>query len=233
MNNRQPEADGSLPLLASGGRPPENFGGGMNMNKWLCCAVLFLWTVGNAATGSAMALINANAIREAQEYGRAHAHLEFQQFLQPWRGTQAKAAVAGLEEQAYLYTPFLVIAADARERTLNGQAALTLADSEQALSDYNGTLSVSIVVFGATDGSFKQQPKISLQQEKRSVKPYRIVWPESGLPQVSLHGKSYLKAHCYAYFSQQDVKEAESAQLVLLAADGREHSFSFDLLRMK
>ncbi|WP_346354557.1 hypothetical protein [Azotosporobacter soli] len=202
------------------------------MKKRLACAVIFFLLLSGVATASAMALIDAKAIREAQEYGRSNAHLAFQEFIHPWQGVLTKTVTAYPEAQAYLYTPYLVIAVDARERTLSGQN-VALADSEKALADYNGTLTFSVVLFASGEESFKHAPKVALQQTKSSVQPYRLVWPEGKLPQVSHGGKSYLKANCYVYFADRSVKISESANLSLFTGDGREHSFSFDLTRIK
>ena len=141
----------------------------------------FIWTIlfifMLSDTVYAISPINSSVIKEAQSYGQLHVHRQLDEFLQPWVSYEEKAeSLNGTAEHAYLYTPFLLIATDAREKSLNGQK-VKLADSERILNNYDGTLSFSVVLFG-NELHFGQKAKVVLKQNKEIIEAYQVAIPQ-------------------------------------------------------
>ncbi len=200
------------------------------MKKRLICLSAAAMLFFQSGTAAAIALIDGNSIVEAQAYGQKNADISFADFLRPWSATALKKN--GPQETAYLYTPYLAIASDARTRSLAGKKT-GLTDCENALADYNGTMSLSLVLYGAPDSLFKNKPKINAYAGKQVIKPYRIVWPEGRMTQVEFEGKRYAAANCYVYFSDNELRGIERIVLRVNTADGIEHQFCFDLTKLK
>lgn len=200
------------------------------MKRCLICLSAAAMLFFQGVTVEALALIDGRSILEAQAYGQKNAGLSLADFLRPWSTTVLKKD--GPRETAYLYTPYLAIAADARTRSLAG-SSIALSDSENALADYNGTVSFSLVLYGSPGSLFQQKPKISAYVGKRGIMPYRIVWPEANMVQVEIEGRHYLTANCYVYFSDDEFRGNEMITLIAITADGVEHHFKFDLAKLQ
>ena len=138
------------------------------MNK-VAISVFFLWLMVNQAF--AMSPVDTLIIQEAQEYGRRFALDNYTAFMAPWTAFEEKSQkLDNATEHAHIFTPYLLVAANARETVLRGQPIL-LENSEKALAQYDGYLVFSVTIH-AQDSSTLAKLTASLSQEKHSIPFY-------------------------------------------------------------
>lgn len=176
--------------------------------------------------------INLEVIKEAQEYGKAQGQNQLKDFLLPWVSYEEKAAkLNDAAEHSYLYTAFLLIATDAREKTLNGHV-VNLLDSEGILTEYTGLLSFSTVVYGDKPG-FMKNASVVLKQDKKVVKAYQVMVPPNPEKISRDGGQIEFMAQCYFYFLEKDIIPNNPIILSITTNDKKEHSFYFDMAKIK
>jgi Fe-S oxidoreductase len=179
----------------------------------------------------AITFINRDVILEAQEYGVKRSQLPLSDFLQPWLAYEEQAAIINeTTERAYLYTPFLLLAYDARDKAISKQT-IELANSEQILADYAGCLVFSIIVNGNTE-KFSDNVQVIIKQEKKIIKPYHAVIN----PPVKNSWTSkepHYTAHYYFYFYERDVVLSKPITLTVTTKDKQERRFYFELPNFK
>ena len=191
----------------------------------LCAFLLFL--VGHV---SALSLITSETIKEAQDYGKMNA--QRQDFLMPWISYEEKSEnLNDVAEHAYLYTPFLLMAVDARDKNLSGQSVSAL-DGEKIVADYKGLLSFSIILFGEQQ-EFAQNASLVLNQNKKTIKAYQTIVPSNAEKLSQDTGQSLFKAQCYGYFLDKDIELTAPVKLSLTTGDKKGHYFYFDLVKIK
>ena len=128
-------------------------------------ALLFVFAV--VQTAFAIAPLNVLSIKQAQLYGSSQAKEELFAFLKPWMAYEERAGQLNEEaERAYLFTPFLLIAMDAREKKLHN-LPVSLEDSEKIITDYLDTLSFSVKVYGAKQEFSKNSTAVLVDVYKR------------------------------------------------------------------
>lgn len=194
----------------------------------LTCAFLVLFISQVLAVSS----INVETIKEAQDYGKMNAQLHFKEFLLPWISYEEKAInLDETSEHAYLYTAFLLMATDAREKTLNGQN-VSLLDSERVLADYTDLLSFSMVIFGDKD-DFMKDARVVLKQGKKVIKPYQVNIPFPADNIGKDGGQPTFKAQCYFYFLEKEIQFDLPIILSITTIDKKQHSFYFNMAKIK
>jgi hypothetical protein len=180
----------------------------------------------------AITSINLEVIKEAQDYGKLKMKNPLQDFLLPWMSYEEKAIkLNDTAERSYLYTSFLLIAADAREKSLNGRD-ITIVDSEGVLEDYSGLLSFSAVLFGDKQ-DFAKDSSVVIKQDKNMIKAYQIITPSEGEKVYKDKGQTTFTAQCYFYFSDRDILPEIPIILSITTNDKKEHNFYFDLTKIK
>lgn len=180
----------------------------------------------------AIAPVNLASIQEAQDYGKISAQKEYTEFLSPWMSYEENAVKldAG-SERAYLYTPFLLMAVDARDKTRKGQD-VDVQDSGKILEAYNGYLIFSAVV-QSDDPAFGSSVTAYAKQDKNRIAASQSVVPEKPLANTwSKTGPAYM-LQCYFYFNEQDFKNRNPIVLTVKMADKRERHFYFALQTIK
>ncbi len=180
---------------------------------------------------SAISLVNRDIILEAQDYGIKRKQLPLTDFLLPWLVYEEQAAILNeTTERAYLYTPFLLLANDARDKARSKQP-VQLADSEKILSDYAGCLVFSITINGNTE-NFSDGAQVIINQDKKKIKPYHAV---TNLPVKTpwFPGEPQFTSHTYFYFQDRELVLGKPATLVLTTKDKHERRFYFDLSKFK
>ncbi|CQR74590.1 hypothetical protein SOV_26990 [Sporomusa ovata DSM 2662] len=182
-------------------------------------------------SAGAITLINNDVILEAQEYGVKRSKMPLSDFLQPWLAYEEQAAIINeTTERAYLYTPFLLLAYDARDKAISKQS-IELANSEQILADYAGCLVFSIIVNGNTE-KFSDNVQVIIKQEKKIIKPYHaVINPPVKNPWAS--NEPHYTAHYYFYFYEQDVVLSKPITLTVTTKDKQERRFYFELPNFK
>lgn len=189
-------------------------------------ALLFVFAV--VHTAFAIAPINMLSIRQAQLYGSSQAKEELFSFLKPWMAYEERARKLNEEaERAYLFTPFLLIAMDAREKKLHN-LPVALADSEKIITDYLDTLSFSVKVYGAKQEFSKNSTAVLVQGDK-TVKAWSNAAPESAEPS----GADKFSAQCYFYFDEKAIDPKAPVTLVVTTGDKWQHKFYFELSTIK
>lgn len=181
----------------------------------------------------AMKPIDADAIFEAQQYGKQGAKMVLADFLGPWTAYEEKAvALDTTAERAYLYTPFLLLAANARDKTLKAQP-VSLEDSQPILIDYAGMLSFSAVLLGRTP-QFAQKMNVRLLQDKKEIAVYQSNTPAQAEKSAAANGSGELfYAQCYFYFLEKNVDLTKPLVLSITTTDNTERRFFFDLVKMQ
>lgn len=179
----------------------------------------------------AVAPVNQKLIDEAQEYGQTWVMQPAAEFLRPW--VAYEETVAKLDEtaeRAYVYTPYLLLAADAQQRTLNGQP-VRFRDSERVLGDYAGYLVFSVDLFGG-DKSFANRTKAFIKQGNQLIPAYQLLVPPEAAKNNWYPKKPKFGVKCYIYFLEQNVNL--QAPLTLVVMTGRQdHNFYFNLPQIK
>jgi len=180
----------------------------------------------------AMSSINLEVIKEAQDYGKLKMKNSLQDFLLPWMSYEEQAIkLNDTAERSYLYTYFLLIAADAREKSLNGRN-ITIVDSEGVLENYSGLLSFSTVLFGDKE-DFAKDSSVVIKQDKNMVKAYQMIIPAEAEKVYRDKGQTAFTAQCYFYFSEKDILPEIPIILSIVTNDNKEHKFYFDPMKIK
>ncbi|MDR3592390.1 MAG: hypothetical protein P4N41_22235 [Negativicutes bacterium] len=197
----------------------------------VCCLVMTLLFC-LCVPVAAVAPVNAGLIDEAQNYGRTNAGKSLAEFLQPWTVYEERSEkLDETAERAYVYTPFLLLAADARDKALNAQG-INRADAEKILTDYNGYVIFGVVVSGS-EPNFSDKLAAVVKQDKKTVKEYTGTRPpKAEKAPWSPETPPVYVCHAYIYFKSKDI--ATDKPLVLQINSGRqERRFSFDLTQYK
>lgn len=194
----------------------------------LLCTFLLLFV----SPALAISSIDDIAIKEAQDYGKSMQQLPLKDFLRPWISYEEKAAnLNETAEHAYLYTAFLLMATDAREKSLKGQT-ISRVDSERILADYTELLSFSVVLFGEK-ADFAQNSSVILKQGNKLIKPYQINIPTDGEKVSNDGGQPLFQAQCYCYFSEKKIELNSPVILSITTNDKKKHLFYFDIAKIK
>ncbi|KYZ77219.1 hypothetical protein AXX12_03540 [Anaerosporomusa subterranea] len=193
------------------------------MKKIVVCVFLLLLI---ASQTLAMSPVNTFIIRDAQEYGRRLAFENYSSFMTPWTAFEEKAQrLSEFTEQAQIFTPYILVAANAREKALSNQPIL-LENSEKALAQYNGYLVFSITIH-SQDPSAPVKLNAKLVQDKQTLTAYYISPPTYS--QYNVNGKILASAQFYLYFVDKTL--LRNRPVLLLLTDDTKHnrSFFFDL----
>lgn len=179
----------------------------------------------------AIAPMNLKVIKEAQTYGQTRAMEENNEFLQPWSVyEEAAQRLDETAEKAYLYTPYLLLAADAKQKALDGQLAGNI-DSERILGDYAGYIVFSVKLFG-DEKKFTDHIAAVLKQGKMQVPTYQLLVPTEAVKNSWYPKKPKYGTECYIYFLERSV-DMQAPVTLLVTTGKRDHKFYFDLPRIK
>lgn len=203
----------------------ESLGGAAVRITCLLLAMLLLM----AGPVLAVSPVNAHTIKAAVDYGKGKADISLAEFFQPWTVYEEKADIIDeTAERAVLFTPFLLVAADARDRTQAG-GPVTMGDVEKVLSDYNGYLIFGLTLYGP-DPQFAARLAANIRQGGKTVKVHLANVPVTAdkAAWASPEQKIY-EAPCYLYFLAKDIAVQRPATLVVMTGDKRQRSFYFPL----
>lgn len=165
--------------------------------------------------------VNAAMVKAAQNYGRSQADMAMDVFLQPWTVYEEKAArLDETAERACVYTPFLLIAADARDRAAAG-GAVAAADADRVLGDYDGYVIIGVTLTVAQAAVFGDKYTASLRQDRKQIRPGLVNAPQA----PAGGGASPVQVQVFFYFPSAAVSLDRSAALTVSAADGRQRIF--------
>lgn len=197
--------------------------------KIVCLVMTFVTLL----TGQALAIspINYDLIQEASNYGETHAQMDWAGFAAPWSVFEEKAdKLDNTEEFAVLYTPFLLIAADMKEKTLSNQT-MNPVDAEKLLADYKGFLVFSVKLLG-NDKNFAQNSVAVLKQNNKIVKFHQAVIPSESETKWSPVERSF-SSQCYFYFLENEIDLDKPVILTITKRDKQKSNFYFNLRNIK
>ncbi len=183
-------------------------------------------------TKSVMAVspITMSIVHEAQEYGINQAKNDSRNILDAWTVYEEKVVKLNpTAEKACIYTPYLLLALDAREKFLKGEK-VRLLDSRAVLNNYAGTLVFSAVLFGNTP-DFTDGLMVVLRQNKKIIKAYQVIYSKEQLIKQSGKNRLYTK-NCYFYFKERDIALARPVTLTIYGKH-KPRNFYFNLPKFK
>lgn len=196
----------------------------------VCAAVVVMLLLCNQAL--AIAPVNAMMMKEAQRYGIEKAYVSLDEFLIAWTAYEGQAVVLDeMTERAHLYTPYLLLACDAREKTQKSQP-VKLSDSEKILADYAGFLSFSVTLVGDSK-DFAKTVNAIIKQGRRSITADQINIPGEATIIVNKGAQKLYVMQAYLYFKERNIDANKPAILVVTAYDQKKRGFYFDLPNIK
>ncbi len=198
----------------------------MKIVCWLFGIIFWLQT-----SAYAIAPINSEIIKQAYDYGEKHVNDSFSDFLKPWLAYEEKASKLNeTTDRAYLYTTYLLLANDAREKKASGKLIVP-SDSERIITDYSGMLNFSVTLFDK-DAAFIHNAVAVLKQGSKTIKAYQSITPPEAEKCTWLSETLYT-AQCYFYFSDHEIDAAKPVMLIISTANKQERKFYFDLAKIK
>jgi hypothetical protein len=204
--------------------------------RLFCTTILLLLLMSNPV--GAVRPMDAELVKEAQEFGRVHIDSPLKDFLQPWTVVEEKSdPLSDKAEIARLYTPFLLIAADARDKMING-GTVNIADSQKILADYAGYITLSVLLYGA-EPNFIQDAYAVITQGGKIIKAVQFQMPT--VAQRSIYPSdadadadaNAFVAQGYLYFQDTDISVDNTALLTVVTGDKREHRYYLDLEKLR
>lgn len=178
----------------------------------------------------AVAQISDDLIDEAMEYGSNNTKVSFDKFAFSWLAYEEKAAQLNEQaERAYVYTPYLLIASNARDKALAGKPAV-FADSKRFLTDFNGYLVFSVALLGSKPDFLGTATAFVKQGDKLTGSVQCSI--AQNIEKIENAAAEY-NAQFYCYFPVGSISQSSPVQLVISTADKRLHKFYFDLAETK
>lgn len=198
--------------------------------KTVSLAIIFLIILSSQTF--AISPVNIDLISQAQIYGETHAQDIWNDFAVSWGSFEENAGkLDDTAEIAYLYTPFLLIAADAKEKALTKQNVVK-SDAEKMISDYQGFLVFSVKLFGNAK-DFAQGCTAQIKQGKKIVQVYQNTIPSVATETTWKPKEPLYFSQCYFYFFDKEIDLNKPIYLEIIKQDKMESSFYFDLSRIK
>ena len=182
-----------------------------------------------ASQALAMSPVSTLVIKDAQEYGRRMAFESYSTFMAPWTSYEEKAQKLNyFTEYACIFTPYILVASDARQRTLSNQS-IKIENSEQALAQYNGYLVFSVDLH-AQKLSDLEKLIIKLVQDQRVFPLY--YQSSANKQQILVNGRPIIRCQYYLYFDDKIIIRDKPLILSITDNADRTRSFFFDLSKI-
>ena len=174
----------------------------------------------------AMSPISTLVIKEAQEYGHRQAFETYARFMRPWTAFEEKAQnLSEMTEHAHIFTPYVLVAADARQKVLRSEPIL-VENSEKALAQYDGYLVFSVNLY-THDPSALAKLTAKLKQDKHIIPAYYI--SPSSKNERNVNGKPLTNGQFYLYFVDKAIQRNQPLTLLVTDGANQTRSFFFDL----
>jgi hypothetical protein len=170
-------------------------------------------------------------ISEAQEYGTKNALKSVNEFLLNWCSFEEQAEIldADTAEHAYFYTPFLLVANDARIKILN-KKSVEIAAGESIVKSYAGHFTFRAILMGDKKDFAEALKAPVLRQGKNSVKGNVIA---THLAEYQEDEKTFYIATIDFHFKNQKFSLEEPVFLSIVLRNKEEKKFYFDLVKLK
>ena len=204
-------------------------------------SVLMLLLIFWVSPANAVAPVNGEAIEDARSYGFTKTLMDIHEFLSPWTAYEENAVkISEATDRAVCYTPFLLIANDAREKAKVNKT-VNLADIEKLLADYAGYYTFTVILQGST-ADFAEKSVVVIIQDKKTISAYDIAVTAAESVNVPAGEKPRYRAQMYIYFHAKDIAANQPIVLKVKTSskDSKEskeskvdYSFYFDLAKIK
>lgn len=198
-----------------------------SLRRCILLGALFLFLM--QGTAGAVANVAGDMISKAQQYGIVYAKKSNQDFLKPWTAYEEEAmTLTEQSERAYIYTPYLLVASDARERQ-NKNQAITLSDSKEILKNYDNTLTFQVILYGS-QADFASGITATLVQDGTVKTAYQQIVPEKA---DALSDSKQYSVKCYFYFDEKGLNLKNPTTLKITKKDVFEKKFYFSLAKVR
>ena len=122
----------------------------------------------------ALAPMNKNAIKEAQEYGIMRYQEDIPDFAKPWCVyEETSKALDLLGERVYVYTPYYLVALNARERLISSQT-INVVDGEMIVQEFSDILPVCVVAYIEDAEKLKNKISAYIRQGEKTTDAYEV-----------------------------------------------------------
>lgn len=183
----------------------------------LVAAFLLFWiSIASASSSQAVRL------ESALFYAKDHQDLPFREFLKPWTNLDLGKKKNTPDEYAYCYTPYLIVAQDARQSLL-AKKKLQLAHSEKLWQDYEGFWIFKVYV---KDLSHKTPQKVYAQIDQNENVFYPVQSNITIDSSAQNKDGTYIISHFY--FEEKAINKNEPLRLTVHTPDYNQHYFYFD-----
>ena len=193
--------------------------------------VAFLFLFAFFQTCIAIEKLDKKTIQESQIYGANNCLLSLNEFLDPWTSFEEEAIIViKNSECSYMYTPFLLVALDARNKVLSKEK-ITLKESEDILKIYEGYWVFNTIFFDY-DQNLLNNSKIFIKQGKLIFKAdqFSLISKEHYLDDEAM---DTYKINCYLYFKSKKLSLKEPIYLIIECENSRNRSFYFNIKNIK
>lgn len=198
-----------------------------SLKRSILLGALFLFLM--QGTAGAVANVAGDMISKAQQYGIVYAKKSTQDFLKPWTAYEEEAmTLTEQSERAYIYTPYLLVASDARDRQ-NKNQAITLNASKEILKNYDSTLTFQVILYGS-QADFANGMTATLVQGNTVKTAYQQIVPDRA---AALTDSKQYSVKCYFYFEEKGLDLKSPVTLKLNKKDVFEKKFYFALAKVR
>jgi hypothetical protein len=122
----------------------------------------------------ALAPMNKNTIKEAQEYGIMRYQEDIPDFAKPWCVYEETSKALDLSgERVYVYTPYYLVALNARERLISSQT-INIVDGEMIVQEFGDILPVCVVVYIEDAEKVKSKISAFIRQGEKTAAAYEV-----------------------------------------------------------
>ncbi len=170
-------------------------------------------------------------IGEAQSYGIQRATLSQAEFLAPWRSYEEHAQQLNADsDRAYCYTPYLVVASDAREK-VNRHQLVFLRDGAKIWQDYAGFLTFTIQLY-FNDPAVPKNISVWIEQKNSKYYSYQVTLPAENKPvTVVIPDKPAKQTYLFTgyYYFMDDIIHHDSPLVLVAAVKNKQYRFYFDM----
>jgi hypothetical protein len=173
--------------------------------------------------------MDRKTIAEAQEYGIKSISKSESEFYYSWLSFEEQAEIIDeTTEYAHFYTPFLLVASEARIKALRKEP-VEIISGEKVVDDYKGYFVFTAVLKGETP-DFASKAKANLRQDKLNRSGEITA---SNVQKYEKNGKTYYMATFYFYFKSDKYSLTKPAFLNISMKNKQERRFYFDFGKLK
>lgn len=122
----------------------------------------------------ALAIMAEPEIKQAQNYGLMNYQKSIPEFIKPWMAYEESSKTLDADsERAYIYSPYYLVAINARERLLASQT-INIADGEVVLQTFHNSLPFGVTLYVEDVTDFEKSLTANLVQNDKRVQSYAV-----------------------------------------------------------